>query len=58
MRVIFVNEKNNEIVELKQFTWKPYGGEIFTDENGKVWIVGEISIDLSNAKMFIYIRES
>ncbi len=56
MKIIFVNAEDCKIVELEKFTWKPFGGEIFTDENYKTWIVDNVSIDLANGKMHIYIR--
>jgi hypothetical protein len=56
MKIIFVENKTNKILELERFTWKPYIGESFRDEHENLWKVVDISIDLANGKTFIYLE--
>lgn len=55
MKIIFVENKTNEILRLKRFPSFPCVGESFLDENLNQWQVVDIGIDLLNGKMHISI---
>jgi hypothetical protein len=55
MRVTISDFDNSDIYAFDP-PWNPYIGEKF-DRNNKTYTIKDISIDLMNAKMFIYVRE-
>lgn len=57
MRIIFVDNNSGDVIVLKRFTYFPYAGEMFCDENDNAWRVTNISTDLRNGKMHIYITK-
>jgi hypothetical protein len=57
MNIIMVDYKTNNILDIKKLPYFPYLDTDFMDENNNIWKVKDISIDLLNAKMHIYVTQ-
>lgn len=57
MRIIFVDNSDGDVIVLQKFTCVPYAGEMFYDEDNRLWRVTDVSTDLKNGKIHIYITK-